>query len=178
MADTSTLPKWATPERQQHLVAIFLRSSGFCVFGHRNCLVPEHHYEVFIEGLIADWKADDREQRQAEWQAERKAIHSLGEQSYPLRGTFSAISREIWGSNQALFYIEGLGISGVTLKPFAKVRVSSSYMRLYVDLGDSLRKLSKSKRRKAIRYHKPLPKETEEKVNLLVREAIRHYLAH
>ena len=172
------LPKWATPNRQAHLVKLFVDSGGFCVYGHKDCLIPEHHYELFIDDLIADWKLADREQREAEWLAELKAIHSLGEQTYPLRGQFSAISKEIWGNSQPLFYIQGLGMSGITLLPFAKVRVSSSYMSLFVDLGNALRKVSKAKRRKAIRYGKPLPKQVEENVIEIVREAVKHYLDH
>jgi len=178
MADLKTLPKWSTLARRQALIVLFNRSGGFCVFGHANCLIPSHHYELFIDDLIKDWIASDREQRTLDLKAELRAIHSLGERRYPLRGQFSAISREIYGSNQPLFYIENLGISGITLRPFAKVRVSSSYMRLYVDLGDSLRALSKSKRRKAIRYGKPLPMSVENRVNSKVSQAIKHYLDH
>ena len=178
MADKNNQPKWATLDRKNHLVALFLRSGGFCVFGHKKCQVPEHHYELFIEGLIKDWKSDDREQSLFEWLAEQKVLHSLGERSYPLRGRFSAISQKIYADNQPVYFIEGLGISGVTLKPFAKVRISSTYMRLYVDLGDTLRGVSKTKRRKAIRYGKPLPKLIEANVALIVREAVKHYRTH
>jgi hypothetical protein len=178
MAGNNHLPKWATPDRRDKLIELFNRSGGFCVFGHKNCPYPSHHYELFIEDLIKDWIQADREQRQAEWIAEQKAIHSLGEHRLPLRGQFSAISKDIWASSQPLYYIQGLGISGLTLKPFAKVRIPSSYMRLYIDLGDSLRTVSKSKRRKAIRYGKPLPKRAEEKVIEIVNQAVRHYVEH
>lgn len=178
MATTETLPKWATPERRTVLVRLFLDSRGFCVFGHRQCLIPEHHYPVYIEGLIHDWKAIDREQSQAEWEAELRAIHSLGERTYPLRGQFSAVSREIFADSQPLYYFDGQSISGITLTPFIRVRIASSYVRLYVDLGEALREVSKSKRRKAIRYGKPLPKSTEVLIRRKVLEAIRHYLAH
>ncbi len=170
------LPLWSTPERRQLLIDLFTRSGGFCVFGHKNCLIPAHHYELYIDDLITEWKLADREQRQAEWIATLKAIHSLGERKFPLRGQFSAISKEIWGGNQPLFYIQEIGISGLTLKPFAKVRISSSYTRLYIDLGDSLKRVGKCKRRKAIRYGKPLPKQYEEKVICIVNEAIKDYM--
>lgn len=178
MANNSKLPLWATPERKTHLIALFNRSGGFCVFGHKNCLIPEHHYEVFIEDLIADWKADDREQRLADWIAEQRRIHSLGEKTYPLRGQFSAISQSIYGDSQPLYFIQGIGVSGLTLKPFAKVRISSSYMRLYVDLGDTLKQVSKSRRRKAVRYGKPLPQHVANNVSTLVGKAVRDYIAH
>ncbi len=173
MASPDILPQWSTPERRAELVSLFSRCGGFCVFGHKPCLVPEHHYTLFIEGLIDDWKHADREQKAIQWLDELKALHSLGERRYPLRGQFSAISKEIWGGHQPLFYIQNLGISGITLKPFAKVRLPSSYMRLYVDLGNALRGVSKNKKRKAIRYNKPLAESTQNLVNRLVREAVR-----
>jgi hypothetical protein len=142
-------------------VSIFLRSRGFCVFGHKNCGIPEHYYEVYIEGLIADWKAEDRQKDTADWREERKRLHSLAERRYPLRGQFSSIAKDIFFARQPLFYLLGLGISGLTFKPFARVRLASSYVNLYVDLTDTLKGVSKAKRRKAIRYGKPLPLEIE-----------------
>ncbi len=135
-------------------------------------------YDLKAEQAIANWKLADMEQRIAEYQAEELALHRLCEPKYPLRGVFSAISRDIWASNQPLFYLDGLGMSGVTLKPFAKVRLSSSYLRLYVDLGNTLRGVSKNKRRKAIRYGKPLPMSIEETIRAKIREAVKHYLDH
>ena len=172
------MAKWITPSRQYHLVAIFLKSGGFCVFGHKPCLIPEHHYSIFIEYLIADWKADDKAQDTAEWQAERKALHSLGERRFPLRGQFSNISKDIFFDQQPLFDVLGMGVSGLTYKPFAKVRLSSSYVYLYVDLAHALKGVSKAKRRKAIRYGKALPIEKQREVEQLCRLAVRHYLDH
>ncbi len=164
-------PKWATPGRQAYLVSLFNRSRGFCVFGHKNCLVPEHHYEVFIEDLIGDWASDDRAQRQAEWQAERKAIHSLGERRLPLRGQFSAIGKDVFYGDQPQFYLLGLGMSGLTYQPFAKVRLASSFMHLHVNLGDTLKKVSKNKKRKAIRYGK-----IDQQIHGLCKAAVMDYL--
>ena len=172
----SGYPNWATPDRRTHLIRLFIRSKGFCVFGHLNCDNPDHYYEVFIEGLIADWKADDRAQATAEWQAERRLIHSLAERKYPLRGTFSAISKEIFFADQPQYYLMGMGISGLTFRPFALIRLASSYTALFVDIGDSLKGLTKNRRRKAIRYGKPLPMETQKQVAELCRIAVRHYL--
>ena len=170
------MSKWSIPNRKARLVKLFLDSGGFCIYGHRDCLIPAHHYEVYIEGLIDYWKAEDRQQVSLDWEAEAKAMHSLGERSTPTAGRFNNISYDIWHDKQPLFYIEALGISGLTLTPFAKVKLGSSYMRLYVDLGDSLRGTSKNKRRKAIRYGKPLPKLIDEKVAEAIKEAVRHYL--
>ena len=170
----ATYPKWSTPSRQVLLVKLFLDSGGFCIYGHKPCSIPEHHYQVVIEHLIEDWKEDDREN----WKLERKALHSLGERRLPIRGRFNNISSDIFHDRQPLFYLEGLGISGLTLQPFAKVKLSSSWLRLYVDLGDSLKAISKNKRRKAIRYGKPLPQEVEARVTKLVTLAVKDYLNH
>jgi len=138
--------------------------------------VPEHYYEVYIEGLIADWQTDDRQQDSVDWQEERKRLHSLGERHYPLRGQFSNIAKDIFYARQPLYYLLGYGISGLTFKPFAKVRLASSFVNLYVDLGDSLKDMSKNKRRKAIRYGKALPIEKQREVELVCRLAVKHYL--
>ena len=167
-------PKWTTPTRQTHLVTLFLRSKGFCVFGHPKCTIPEHHYEIFIDNLVADWIADDRAQRQADWQAETKARHSTNERTYPLHGRFSGIGQDIYYDNQPEFYLEGLGISGLTFKPFAKLRLASSYVRLHVDLEDILNPVSKSQKRKAIRYGK-IPTDLQDKINDRCRQAVKHY---
>jgi len=174
----TTYPKWSTPNRQVALVKLFVDSGGFCIFGHTNCPIPEHHYEVYIEGLIDDWKAEDREQAKLDWEAESKAIHSLGERKYPIRGRFSNIAKDIFFDKQPLFYLEALGMSGLTLQPFAKVKIASSYFHLYIDLGDSLKATSKNQKRKAIRYGKQLPKLIEERIAEKVRLAVRDYLNH
>ncbi len=135
-------------------------------------------YELLSETAIDNWIADDRQQRHFEWKAESKAMHSLNEKRLPLRGRFNNISSEIWHNSQPIFYLESLGMDGLRLKPFAKVKLSSSYQHLYVDLGESLRGISKNKKRKAIRYHKPLPAETETKVSQLIMEAVKHYLKY
>ena len=171
----TTSPKWSTPNRKTNLVKLFLDSGGFCIYGHKNCPTPEHHYSEFIESLIDYWKADDREQATLERKLEARALHSLGELRTPIRGRFNNISRDIWADKQPLFYIEALGMSGITLTPFAKVKMSSSFMRLYVDLADSLRGISKNRKRKAIRYGKPLPKTIEESIAERVRLAVRDY---
>lgn len=175
---TESLPKWATLDRRTLLVQLFLSSGGFCVFGHKQCLIPEHHYYLYIEPLIRDWKQIDREQDLTDWEAEQKVLHRLGERSYPVTGRFSAISRVIFADSQPLYYLEGQAVSGLTLKPFVKVRIASSYMRLYIDLGEALRQVSKSRRRKALRYSKPFPREIEITIRRKVLEAVRDYLAH
>ena len=168
-------PKWASPARQSCLVRIFTDSRGFCVFGHPKCPIPEHHYEVYIEGLIKDWIADDRSQRQAEWQAEYKARHATNDRRYPVHGRFNNVSQDVFYDQQPEYFLEGIGISGLNFKPFAKLRLASSFMRLHVDIGEVLKGLSKSQRRKAIRYGK-IPQEIQNKISDTCWKAVKHYL--
>jgi len=167
-------PKWVLPHRQAYLIRLFVRSSGFCVFGHKPCANPYHHFELYIDGLIANWVADDRATAQAEWQAEQRAIHNLAERGSQ-RGEFNVTGRDVFYAKQPQYYLQGLGISGLTFRPFAKVRLSSTFIALHVELGDTLRRASKNRRRKAIRYGKPLPKAIQSEIDHRCSEAVRQY---
>ena len=136
---------------------------------------PEYDSEV--KRIMSYWKLDDREAKQALWEAERKAIHALNEKPYH-NGRFGSVSSVIWHESQPLYYIDGLGMNGLTCKPFVKVKLSSSYTHLYIDLGESLRKVSKHSKRKAIRYGKPLPNQVSEIVSSKANDAVLHYLNH
>ena len=180
MATTQTLPKWATLDRRNVLASIL--TDYLAIRGWQLDLITGEcynlAYEARIKPIIADWKRLDKEQDRADWEAERKALHSLGERTYPVRGQFSAVSRDIYASNQPLYYLEGQAVSGITLTPFVRVRIASSYIRLYVDLGEALRQVSKSQRRKAIRYGKPLPPSTRVAIMRKVMGAVKDYYSH
>ncbi len=167
----SKQPKWLTSNRKAQLLDLFNRSRGFCIFGHKSCLYPDQHYELFIEGLIRDWVKDDIAERLADWREEQKLLHDLGERRKPIRGRFSTISQDIFFGNQPQYYIIGYGISGLTLKPFVKIRLSSSYLVLYIEL-DKLADVSKSKKRKALRYRKRIA-EIDESIKLAVRDCLK-----
>lgn len=169
------LPKWASPDRQTALVNLFVESGGFCVFGHRPCHNPTHHYEHFIEGLIKKWIQDDRELREAIWQEFQRQVKHWARR-YPIRGDFNAEARDSFFDRQPSYYLLGLGINALTFKPFAKLRLPSGFVHLFVDLADTLKPLGKNKKRKAIRYGKPLPKAIQDKVDNVCRLAVRDYL--
>jgi hypothetical protein len=137
---------------------------------------PLRLYELKWREVISDWKADDKRQGRLE----RKAMHSLGEYPDNSRSRFNAIGKDIFHSNQPIFYREGLGISVMTFHTIAKVRIASNYMRLYVevDLTSILRRESKNSRRKAIRYGKKLRRETESEIDRLCWLAVKDYLKY
>ncbi len=178
---SSTTPRWATPERKNYLQSLLLEYLRDRKGWKLDLMTGEFYhsdYEKRINGLIKDWQAADREQALFEWQEEQKRIHSLGEKGLPLRGRFSAVAREVYHDAQPLYYLIGLGMSGVTKHQFAKVRLASSYLTLHIDLEDSLRPMSKNKRRKAIRYGGNFPIECERKVSALIQSAVLHHRAH
>ena len=165
----SNHPKWATTPRQTALVRLFVESKGFCIFGHLQCPYPEHYYENHIEDLIKYWISEDRVQRHIDWQLERQTLHRTNQRYLPLRGTFSGVSKDIFLENQPLYYIIAFGISGLTLKPFAKVRLASSYVVLWVELDKlTFARFSKNKKRKAIRYKKRI-----EDIDKRISEAVK-----
>ena len=145
------MPKWATIERKTYLVNLFHDSNGFCVYGHKNCTNPEHHYINYIDDLIRDWIASDRRDTIARYQAEYNERHRLRDR-LPLRGQFSGIAKDIYYDHQPLFYIENIGINGVTFKPFIKIRICSSNTHIYVDISNTLKSMSKNARRRLIRH--------------------------
>ena len=168
-------------KRKLYLSKVFLRyMSDFPKGWKLDLMYGEFYnpdYDTEIQRIMSYWKLDDREARQALWEVERKAIHALNEKPYH-NGRFGSVSSVIWHETQPLYYIEGLGMSGLTLTPFIKVKLASTYNHLYIDLGDSLRTISKNRRRKAIRYGKPLPNQINEIVSSKTSEAVLHYLNH
>ena len=135
-------------------------------------------YELKSELVIKDWQASDREQDTADWLEEQKRLHSLAERRQPIRGQFSNIAKDVYFSQQPSYYLLGLGISGLTFKPFARIRLASSYLNLFIDIGDTLKGVSKNKKRKAMRYGKHLPVETQRELDQVCKLAVTHYLEH
>ena len=145
------LPDWSTPERRAHLVSLFNRSKGFCVFGHEMCQNQEHHFLNFQEAVIADWKAEDRAEREALLKIDRAQFH--GEKGVFGR-QFDPVERDVFLATRPTPSSSGWGVSPVTFQRVAKVRVPSTHVHLYVDVSGAAEpeKLSKNKRRKIRRY--------------------------
>lgn len=133
-------------------------------------------YELKLAEVIGDWIAEDKQAKAYERKAISRMLHSIPEVG-KLRGQFNAISRDIYHESQPTYFIECLGISGLTFNPFAKVRIASSYVRLHVDLKAPLANVSKNRKRKYLRYGKGLPIEVQKEVELTCNKAIAHYLS-
>jgi len=133
-------------------------------------------YDLRLAEVIEDWVREDKQAKAYERRAISRMLHSIPEVG-KLRGEFNAISRDIYHESQPTYFIECLGISGLTFKPFAKVRIASTYTRLLVDLKAPLTSVSKNRKRKFIRYGKGLPIEVQREVELTCNKAIAHYLS-
>ena len=171
------MPKWETEGRKARLLKVAVDSIHDLASWRVDLLTGAFFSPKYnLEAIISDWKAEDREAARLEWKRVQREIHSLGETRTPIRGRFSNIARDIWADKQPLFYLEAMGMDALKLRPFARVKVASSYFRLYVDLGDSLRPVSKNRKRKAIRYGKPLPPSVDQAIAQKIGRAVQDYL--
>lgn len=169
-------PQWVTPERQAHLVSLFRRSHGFCVWQEPGCSTEEHMYDVFSEGIIDEWQADTREEARALWIAEVRAMHQ-DEHTRRLGRQFDSIARERFLQQQGSYYLERDGFDPLTMRRVAFVKVPSSDITLRVDVTSALAPLSENKRRKIKRHGDTPPVEVAHRIQFLCREAVRAYLA-
>jgi hypothetical protein len=133
-------------------------------------------YDKVIDEVVKDWAEEDTVANRYQRELENKRLHSLNERGR-LRGHFNSISRSIYFDNQPMFELLGLGIDALTFKPFAKIRLASSIVALHVDISEALKPLSKCKRRKAIRYRKPLPNTILAAVTEVASKAVSKYLS-
>ena len=78
---------------------------------------------------------------------------------------------------QPPYCLVGMGIDTRTFRPVAKVRIASTEVYLFVDVGEAMQGISKSARRKAARYGKALPVEVAARIDKLIRRAVADYMA-
>ena len=153
------LPLWATPERRARLVEIFQRARpviqpdlfddmGFCVLDKcckdtPACRFCQHNYPNYIEVLVSEWVSEDKVEEAALWRKEQRQIHKcLDEKGW--RKRFDPVERDLFFVGQPPYYAQGIAPSSLTHTRFIKIRVSSSEVRLFVDVP----RLSKNKRKK------------------------------
>ncbi len=125
-------------------------------------------YDFLADTVVDSWKQDDRVARSEADRIESIALHSLGEVGKPIRGRFSNIARDIFHTNAPLYYLKAISFDVLRLTPFAKIKIAGSYAHLFISLGHSLDSVSKNKKRKAMRYGKPLPALTQSKVDTII----------
>ncbi len=173
----TTMTQWASPERQRHLVHLFEKSGGFCVFGDEGCLYDDHHYPLFIETVIEDLKAEDREERTLLWKLEQEHLHDGTFGRYG--SDFDPVARDVYYQQRPDYYLLGYGESAESKQRIAVIRVPSTYIRLYVNGAEAFQgiSISKSKRRKMARYNSGPPAQIWERVDSLCSQAVQAYWA-
>jgi hypothetical protein len=125
-------------------------------------------FDLKAEEAIRYWVSDDVSQRAAQWREEQRRMHR--DQRRIRQGRFDTVSREQFLASQPSYYIEALGVDALTFRAVAKVRIPSTGIRIFVDVGDAVHKASKSARRKAARYGTPLPKTVDDVAQKAVEE--------
>ena len=189
-------PQWATPQRRNLLVELFTRSKlvwlspdspirGFCM--DRQCSkVSEDNptpycqecprfFQNYIEPLIKFWVDDDREERAELWRKEQREMHNLNERRWK-KCQFDAVAKDVFFQQQPDYYLEGVGISGLTFTRIAKVRVPSTPVRLFVDVADSKlpRKMGQNARKRA-RRQAALQIGEDKSIDNMCRKAVQHF---
>jgi hypothetical protein len=135
-------------------------------------------HDVLIDNAVKCWSDDSRIDTLEKWRRDRRELHKLNEKSFPLRGRFNNISSVIFHESQPLYYLESIGMNGLTMQPYAKVKLASSRQYLFVELGNSLLNVSKNRRHKILKYGKT-PKDSElELIDTKVKLAVRAYLGY
>jgi hypothetical protein len=138
------MAKWQTPIRMAHLNKICLQDWNVDI-------MTGEISNSRMGKCKANWISADREDIVANYRVEYDLRHNVRDR-LPLRGQFSGISKDIFYDCQSMYDIESLGVSAVTHRSFAKIRLLSSNTRIYVDLTGALSPLSKNAKHKAIRY--------------------------
>ena len=168
-------PKWATPVRLAFKDSLLYRLDAFEVDLWSGEFYLSPKLQKHIHDLVKDWIRDDAEQRRYDWLVAQKGIHESSDRVLPPRGRFSAVSRDVYHDSQPLYHVLAIGVSPLNHRPFAKVRIASSYECLFIDLGEMFRPLSKNQRRKIARHNKSFPAEIASQITYSIRSAVKHY---
>ncbi|MFA5186774.1 MAG: hypothetical protein WC551_09880 [Patescibacteria group bacterium] len=136
------------------------------------CYYCEHHYHNDTNKLIREWQEDDRAERAEELRLEQAQLHQMPDLTGWKR-RFDPITHEQFMLDRSPYYPEGFGISTLTFKRVARIRIPSAYTRLHVDLPSQ--KLSYNKRKKLRRAQ---IKSDREMVDTLCQSAVNDYWQH
>ncbi len=163
-------PLWATPQRRAILVEMALANP----LAYEVDLITGNLLNPALEDLIDYWQDEDRDERSYLWKLEKRWLHRL----YPQirrRGPWDSIRMEQYLADRPIFEIVAIGVSALTFKRMAEVRIPALKATLWVDLSHL--ELSKNKLRKLARYKKgAVPKELQDQIENRCRQAVQRYL--
>jgi hypothetical protein len=105
-----------------------------------------------MDGVIESWKAEDRERRNYEWKLEQRQLH---DGTYGKYGSaFDPVARDVFFSNRPEYYLVAMGVNAFSFDRVALIRIPSTSVHLFVDVGGAVQEVSKNARRKALRHRK------------------------
>lgn len=122
-------------------------------------------YFLREEAVIAEWQADDRAERVALLRKEQRQLHQDNRRL--IGGRWDTTARERHHAEHPLYYLAVVGVSALTKKRVARVRIACSPVRLWVELP------SKNAIRQAKRYGAQGPKS----INEAIVQAVHEYRA-
>ena len=189
-------PQWATPQRRALLVELFQRSTlvwlspdspirGFCMDSQCSmsadnpvpfCQGCPRFFQNYIEPVIKGWIAEDKVEQVALWQQEQRRLHHMTDERGWRNQRFDPVAKDVFFQQQPPYYLEGVGISGLTFTRIAKVRVPSTPVRLFVDVASSkrLKKLGQNAR-KRLRRRPALLLQEDRTIDQLCRAAVKDF---
>jgi hypothetical protein len=139
------------------------------------CCTCPYLYENYCDALVKEWVADDRAERAELWRQEQRLLHRLPDERGWRKQRFDPVAKDQFFSQQPQFYLEAVGVSGLTFTRIAKVRIPSTHLRLFVDVAES--KVSKHQRRKARRYGIGLLTEETRTIDQICSTAVNDFWA-
>lgn len=187
--------QWATPERIA-ILGELAKKPPWCVKGCKSCTTwavflakarrlgvslkhphPDHTRARAIANAVEGFKAQDATLRGAYLADENRRLHHG---AGPYRGYgrgFDVLAREVYRTQQPAFHPVGIGPDPLTGRVIAQVRVPSTDVVLFVDVSDAFKRQSKSARRKASRYGKGIPLESQALIDSRCQRAVESYWA-
>jgi hypothetical protein len=90
-------------------------------------------YETLSEQAITDWQADDRAEAKALWQKEQRRLHKMPDER-GWRRQFDPVAREQFMEQRGVYHVEAVSVNPLTHQRVARVRVSGTNVRLYVNI--------------------------------------------
>ena len=109
-------------------------------------------YDEVRENVIESWKAEDRERDSFEWKLEQQQIVDGAYGQYG--STFDPVARDVYMASRPEYYLVGMGVSPFTYQRVALIRIPSTHVHLFVEVGPAVQEVSKNAQRKARRYNK------------------------
>ncbi len=140
------------------------------------CAGCSRFFQNYIEPVIKGWIAEDKVEQVALWRQEQRRLHHMTDERGWRNQRFDPVARDVFFQQQPPYYLEGVGISGLTFTRIAKVRVPSTPVRLFVDVASSkrLKKLGQNAR-KRLRRRPALLLEEDRVIDQLCRAAVKDF---